>query len=119
MKFITEELGEIEDVTVREIQETLEADSFGKFAILASSEATFVQAACDWSATEECRQFLKERGSDPWILEFHDATTGNHLQAVGHVTLHDVQVAFVSYLSDTSSWRSRHAWKPITIGANL
>ncbi|EMB16244.1 hypothetical protein [Rhodopirellula europaea] len=111
MQLTTEELDPIDDVTQEALREILESDVFGKFAILAESETWFIQAASDWQPTDECKQFLKQNDSDPWILEYHDGDTDTHFRANGYKTLNDVLDAFTRYLIRDDSWRSNIDWQ--------
>ena len=111
MQLETEDLEPIDDVTNESLRKILESDVFGKFAILADSEASFIQAASDWQPTDECAQFLKQNDSDPWILEYHDGPTDTHYRANGYKTLKDVIDAFTQYLVRDESWRSNIDWQ--------
>jgi hypothetical protein len=111
MQLETEDLQPIDDVTTESLREILESDAFGKFAILADSEKSFIQAASDWRPTDECAQFLKQNDSDPWILEYHDGSTDTHYRARGYRTLKDVIDAFTRYLVRDESWRSNIDWQ--------
>ncbi|MEI8379175.1 MAG: hypothetical protein WCJ09_03545 [Planctomycetota bacterium] len=111
MQLTTEELEPIDDVTEDALREVLESDAFGKFAILADSESSFMQAASDWQPTDECAQFLKQNDSDPWILEYRDGVTDTHFRANGYKTLNDVISAFTRYLVRDDSWRSNIDWQ--------
>jgi hypothetical protein len=111
----TEELGDIPDVTAADIDEILPSDAFGKFLILSASEDTFIQAGSDWQPTPECAAFLRERKSDPWVLEYRDGTTGRQYAATRYVTLDEVRNAFVSYLAGDEAWRSMFSWKELEL----
>ena len=112
MQLICEEnFPELHDVDAQTIAETLDSDCFGKFAILSRSEEDFIQAGSNWSPTDECRQFLKDNGSDPWILEYRDPSAGRILRASGDVTLEQVKQAFLAYHRGASDWKSNFRWE--------
>ena len=104
MELVWEELAPVDGVSREELNEILSSDCFGKFAILSRSESDYIQAGCDWQPTEECDAFLKAHESDPWVLEYHGATSGTPVRAAGHVTLSTVMLAFASYLAEGNEW---------------
>lgn len=114
MNLTTEELGEFPDITVEEVKQILEEESFGKFAVLSASEEAFIQTACDWSPSKACAAFVKRYGSDPWILEYRDAVSRQQFRTTGQLTLNQVKQAFVAYLQGGSQWQSAHHWVEIT-----
>lgn len=111
MQLTTEEFDSIDDVSEEALREILESDDFGKFAILAGSETSYIQAASDWHPTDECAQFLKQNDSDPWILEYHDGDTNTHFRASAYKTLNDVINTFTRYLVRDDSWRVNIDWQ--------
>lgn len=115
MTLTTEEVGEILDVTAAEIERILGGDAFGKFAILFASEISFIQAGNDWQPGAECRQFLQQHDSDPWLLEYRDSSSGQQFRAAGQVTLVQVQQAFLSYLGGTGEWRTAFDWHELDL----
>jgi hypothetical protein len=110
MWLTTEEQGELPDITIESLNQTIEDESFGKFAVLSASDEAFIQTASDWSPSKECAAFLKRYGSDPWILEYRDSTSHQQFRAIGHLTLNQVQQAFASYLRGDNTWQSDHEW---------
>ncbi len=104
MTLTTEDHDDIPDVDAATLDEVLRSDGFGKFAILSTSEEEFIQAGNDWQPNEQCRAFLHEHNSDPWLLEYRES--GRQFRAAGHVTLEQVRDAFLSYLSAGVQWRS-------------
>src|SRR5205823_6404387 len=102
-----EELGDIPDVTAANIDRILSNDGFGKFAILSASETSFIQAACDWSPSDDCKDFMQRHGSDPWLLEYRDNDSGRLFRATGHLSLEQVREAFQTYLGCEREWRQR------------
>jgi hypothetical protein len=115
MWLTTEETGETPHVTAEDIDRILPADGFGKFAILSASENSFIQAGNDWQPGEECRAFLRDHGSDPWVLEYRDGESGRQYRAIGHVTLDQVRQAFLSYLSGSRAWREMLGWREMSV----
>lgn len=113
MTLTTEELGETPDVGVATLDEILAADGFGKFAILSASEREFIQAGSDWQPGAECRAFMGEHDSDPWVLEFRQGK--KQYRAEGRVTLDQVRQAFRSYLGGGSDWRTGFVWSEIKV----
>jgi hypothetical protein len=79
-----------------------------QFAILSRNDEEFVQVGNDWQPGEECSRFLREHGSDPWVLEYRQA--GKLYRSDGRVTLDQVQRAFQSYLAGDDGWRYAFAW---------
>jgi hypothetical protein len=110
LKLTTEELGEFPDVTAEQIEETLDDDCFGKFAVLSRSDNDFVQAGNLWSPSEECAEFLKLHGSDPWVLQYRDSLTGLLREAQGDLTMDQVKLVFLGYLRDDVDWRANFKW---------
>jgi hypothetical protein len=110
MTLTTEELGDVPDVDAAGLDEVLEPDGFGKFAILSASEA-FIQAGNDWQPGAACETFMDAHDSDPWLLEYREG--GRQFRAAGHVTLEQVRHAFQSYLVGGSEWRSGFAWSAL------
>lgn len=108
MTLTTEELDIVNDVGAAELDEVLEQDGFGKFAILNHTEQEFIQAGNDWQLNEACRAFIDAHDSDPWVLEYREAE--QQFRAVGWVTLGQVRQAFQSYLAGESEWRTGFAW---------
>ena len=109
----TEDLGDMPEIDASSLDEVLGADGFGTFAILSSSEETYIQAGNDWQTGEECKAFLKVHDSDPWLLEFREG--GRQYRAVGNVTLAQVRQAFQSYLAGGSEWRSEFTWAELEL----
>src|SRR5690348_13699540 len=97
MTLTTEELGDVPDVDAMTLDEVIQSDSFGKFAVLCMSDDEFIQAGNDWQPTDTCQAFLEKHESDPWVLEFREA--GQQYVATGNVTLEQVRQAFQSYLA--------------------
>jgi hypothetical protein len=115
MMLTKEEYGDLPDVTALDIERILPEDAFGKFAILSASQDSFIQAGNDWQPGEECRRFLQENGSDPWILEYREGGSGRHYRAAGHVTLEQVRRAFLSYLAGRDEWRQGLTWEELRL----
>jgi hypothetical protein len=111
MQLTTEDLDPIGKVTQEVLREILESEVFGKLAILADSPTSYMQAACDWQPTDECAQFVKQYGSDPWILEYRDGQTDAHFRANGYRTLNGVIEAFSRHLARDATWRSNIDWQ--------
>jgi hypothetical protein len=110
MKLITEEMPEVESASEKSIDEVLSTDAFGKFAVLSASEEEFIQAACGWDPTDECAEFLKKHGSDPWILEFRDGPSSINMRANGFTTLSTVQRIFKLFLKGERTWVADFHW---------
>ncbi len=108
MPLTTEELGDVVDVTATALDEVLGGDAFGKFAILTASEGILLQSGNDWNPGEECRRFLEQQRSDPWVLEHGEG--GILHRANGQVTIDEVRAAFQSYLIGDDVWRQRYDW---------
>lgn len=108
MNLITEELGVSQDIQPGELDRVLREDSFGKFAILSVSERVFLQAASAWNPGAECAAFVRETGSDPWVLEYGEA--GAVFRADAPLTDAQVRAAFLAYLSGERSWHGAHTW---------
>lgn len=115
MQLTTDEFEAVDAVTSDVLREILESDVFGKFAVLAETEAAFIQAACAWEPTEECRQFLRQYDSDPWLLEYHDGETDMHYRARGYFTLSAVIEIFTHYLEHDDSWRRNVDWRATSL----
>jgi hypothetical protein len=111
MNLTCEDLEPIDGVNGEQLIEILSSEVFGKYAILAESESTFIQAASDWQPTDECRDFLKANDSDPWILEYRDGDADAHYRAAVYVTLDEVIDAFQSYLRGDEKWRTDFNWE--------
>lgn len=99
MQLAPEDLDPIGKVTQEALREILEWEVFGKFAILADSPTSYMQAACDWQPTDEGAQFVKPYGSDPWILEYREGQTDTHFRANGYRTRNGVIEPFSRYLA--------------------
>jgi hypothetical protein len=108
MNLSMEESGVIDPITSDSLREALGDDSFGKFAILSRSEDDFIQAGNNWDPSEECGRFLKETGSDPWILEYREGQKVR--RARGNRTLDEVIAVFIEYLEGKEEWRTRFWW---------
>jgi hypothetical protein len=115
MWLTTEETGDTPEVTAADIDRILTGDGFGKFAVLSASESSFIQAGNDWQPGEECQAFLRGHGSDPWLLECRDGASGRQYRVTGHVTLDQVRLAFLSYLSGTRAWQELFDWCEIDV----
>jgi hypothetical protein len=113
MTLTTEDLGDIPDVDATAVDEVLRSDAFGKFAILLASNQEFIQAGNDWQPGEECRAFLQQHDSDPWLLEYRES--GRQFRAAGHVTLQQVQQAFQAYLTGRLEWRLGFVWTELQV----
>ena len=113
MTFTTENDGDLPDVDAATLDEVLRSGSFGKFAILAVSEAQFIQAGEDWSPDDQSQAFLRENESDPWLLEYRESE--RQFRAVGHVTLTLVRDTFQAYLSGDPGWKSTFAWAELKL----
>jgi hypothetical protein len=113
MTLTTEEFGDVADVDAGAMDEVLEPDAFGKFAVLSASDEAFIQAGNDWQPGPECKAYLAAHGSDPWLLEYREA--GRQFRAAGHVTLDQVREAFASYLAGRSTWRTDFAWSEMEL----
>jgi hypothetical protein len=114
MLLSTEEMGDFPDVTQDDINRILPEDGFGKFAILSETETTFIQAGNDWQPGDECRAFIQQHGSDPWLLEYRDGPTGRQYRASSQVTLEQVRQAFALYLAGDPSWRAMFEWRELS-----
>jgi hypothetical protein len=108
MILTTEELGDTPDVSAATLDELLESDAFGKFAVLSASDKEFIQTANEWEPGPACAAFLRTHGSDPWVLEYR--ADGQQFRAEGQVTLEQVRRAFRSYLEGRSDWRTEFTW---------
>jgi len=115
MTLTTEELGDVAAVTATALDEVLSGDAFGKFAILTASEGVFLQAGNEWNPGEECRRFLEQHRSDPWVLEHREG--GKLYRAAGHVTLDQVRQVFLRYLGG-GDWRSEFVWQELRLVGN-
>jgi hypothetical protein len=113
MRLITDDLPEVDEVTVAQIGQVLGDDAFGKFAVLMSSDEAFIQAACVWEPGTESRRFIEETGSDPFRLEYREETTGGLFAADGNRTLAEVTQAFIEYLNGQTAWLSRFTWHEV------
>jgi len=106
---LTTESGDVIDpITPDGLRQALGDDSFGKFAILSRSEDEFMQAGNNWNGSEECARYLKETGSDPWILEFRE--NRKNKRARGDRTLGEVIEVMIEYLEGGEEWRTRYWW---------
>lgn len=103
----TEEGGDQERVS-EVIATILEGDAFGKFAVLAATDGTFVQAASAWDPSSKTKQFMKRHGSDPWVLERRE---GDGLfRASEQLTLSQVREAFLAFARETPHWHDAYTW---------
>jgi hypothetical protein len=110
MTLTTEDLGDIAGVTEADIDRLCADDAFGKFLVLSASKTDFLQAACNWSPSAECKEFLKRTGSDPWLIEYHDPRSGKHYAAQGDITLDQVKEALIDFLRRGENWRTTFTW---------
>ena len=108
MTLTTENLGDVPVMDAAGLDDVLEPDAFGKFAVLSASEDAYIQAGNDWQPGAECEAFMAARGSDPWVLEYSEG--GRQFRAAGRVTLDQVRRAFRSYLAGGPEWRTGFAW---------
>ena len=115
MQLTTEDLGEITALRADQIAGILNDDAFGSFVILAKSDSEFIQAANNWSPDDTCEAFVERHGSDPWILEYRDASSGKQFQATRNVTLAETRDAFLDYLRGGFEWRTRFQWAQIDV----
>jgi hypothetical protein len=113
MRLTTDDLPEIDPVTAADIEHVLGDEGFGKFVILSASDEAFIQAACVWEPGPGSKQFIEETGSDPFRLEYRDGGSGRLFAAEGHLTLDQVKQAFLAYLAEDESWRSRFVWAEV------
>lgn len=113
LRFATEELGEIVNPTPGDIEEILNSDAFGKFAILSRSDMAFIQAASMWEPGDESRSFLEKHDSDPFRLEYRDGVSGQHWQSTNSVTLGQVKQAFLTYQTGNDSWIDGFTWSQV------
>jgi hypothetical protein len=113
MTLTTEEAGDFPDIIAAAMDELLEADGFGKFAILSSTQEEYIQIGNDWQPDKKCQEFMQTHGSDPWVLEYREA--GRQFRADGWITLDQIRVAFRSYLARGSEWRSGFTWRELEL----
>ncbi|MBY0455811.1 MAG: hypothetical protein K2V38_00580 [Gemmataceae bacterium] len=113
MTLTTEELGDTPDVDAVTLDEILQTDAFGAFAILSKTDGEFIQTGNDWQPSEECRDFLQRHDSDPWVLEYRESD--QQFRAAGPLTLDQVRQAFRSYLVGDTGWRLGFQWIEIEV----
>lgn len=107
MRLIAEALGEVERITPDILDQTLREDSFGKFVVLVGPDGEFLQAGCVWDSSARCAAFVRETGSDPWVLECREQ--GALRRAEGLLTGDEVRVAFGEYLRGERRWWTSRA----------
>ena len=82
----------------------LESLQYEQFAILAQGEHRYVQV------------YLHEDGQ--YQLEYRDGSADAHFEAVGEITLADVQQAFLRYHSSAADWQQQWKWDPVSFEGN-
>lgn len=114
MELTSEDAATIDSPTASEIREFLEPDSFGSYAMLASSENDFVQIGNSWQPTDECNLYIAQHKSDPWILEFHtpDKPKNQNQRATRYVTLEEATEVFCQFAEGRGNWLSNFDWQP-------
>lgn len=108
MTLTTEDLGDVPGVDAATLDAVLEADAFGKFAILSASDEAFIQAGNNWGSGSLCRAFMAATRSEPWLLEYRE--DGRQFRTGPWVTLDQAREAFRSYLAGGSKWRGVVEW---------
>jgi hypothetical protein len=65
--------------------------------ILFADKQTFIQIAGE--------------NDGPFILEYHEGSTGNHYRCERKVSKKQAQETFINYLKGDTSWKSAHEWE--------
>jgi hypothetical protein len=121
MRLTSQNLPEIEDVTVTDLDRAFDGCAIGKFVHLWSSDDCFIQAGrngtpskCvhpDASEVKEHWTFIHRSGSEPWTLERIDSSVRRQgQQAVEWLTLEQVKRAFVGFLQGDPDWHRGLTW---------
>jgi hypothetical protein len=134
MRLSSQDLPDIDDVTVDDVERIVGGGPFGQFVILEKGEDSFIQAGskgrpADWAFeydlgteerqwAEEWKAFVERTGSERWALEYIDETTGHQYQATWDQTLEAVRQSFLQYLSGDDSWRERFTWILLECGCS-
>lgn len=128
MRFSSQDLPDIENVSEALIERAFDRKAIGKFAHLWKSEDIFIQAGCrgtpsncappDDPLVKELWAFIERTGSEPWTLEYIDGVTRKEYQVRGHLSLEQVKAAFVEYLRSDGDWRQNLVWEELDTRRN-
>jgi hypothetical protein len=123
VRFSSQSLPDMENVTEDFIERAFADASIGKFAHLSIADDVFIQAGSkgtpsncvppDDPLTKEHWAFICTTGSEPWILEYVDGIARKEYRAQGYLTLEQVKTAFIAYLRSDGDWRQDHAWEEL------
>jgi hypothetical protein len=123
LRFSSQSLPDIENVSEGFIERAFDDGSIGQFAHLCISDDVFIQAGSrgtpsncvpsDDPLVKEHWAFIRRTGSEPWILEFVDGVARKEYRAQGDLTLEQVKTAFIEYLWSDGEWRQGHAWEEL------
>jgi hypothetical protein len=106
---------EIAEATATDIDRALAADSFDKFALVATQNSLLHA----WQPKPEDETYLRTRGGDPWVLLFHDGATRQHLRSATRLPLEQVRRSLQSFLSGGDDWRQVADWQALRVQTAL
>jgi hypothetical protein len=129
LRFSSQNLPDMEDVSEALIERAFEDKAIGMYAHLWLSDEVILQAGSrgtpstccgppDDPLVEELRSFIRRTGSEPWTLEYIDGVARKEYQARGDLTLEQVKAAFVEYLRSGGDWRQDHDWEELDTSRN-
>jgi len=121
MWLTSQNLPEIEKVTVADLDRAFDGCAFGKFVHLWFSDDCFIQAGSrgtpsrcvppDAPEVKEHWAFIRRWGSEPWTLERIDSANRREgQQAEEWLTLEQVKRAFVGFLQGDPNWDRQLTW---------
>lgn len=123
MRFSSQSLPDVENVSEDFIERAFDDGSIGRFAHLWRSDDVFIQAGSkgapsncappDDPLVKEHWAFIQRTGSEPWTLEYVDGVARKEYRAQGDLTLTRVKTAFIEYLRSDGEWRQNHAWEEL------
>ncbi len=128
MRFSSQTLPDMENVSEALIVQAFDDKAIGKFAHLWISDDVFIQAGCrgtpsncappDDPLVQELWAFIQRTGSEPWTLQYIDGVAMKEYQAQGDLTLEQVKTAFVEYLRSNGEWRQQCDWQELDTRGN-
>jgi hypothetical protein len=128
LRFSSQNLPDMEDVTEALIERAFDHKAIGKFAHLWISDDQVFSAGCrgtpsncvppDDPLVKELWAFIQTTGSEPWTLQYVDGVARREYQAQADLRVEQVKTAFVEYLRSDGDWRQNHVWEELDTRGN-
>ena len=123
MRFSSQDLPDMENVSAEFIERPFDDNAIGTFAHLWRLHDVFIQAGSEGRPSncvppddphvKELWNFIQRTGSEPWTLQYIDGVARKEYQAQGYLTLGQVKTAFIEFRRTDGQWRQNHVWEEL------